>query len=383
MAKKSSFTTVYEGEDAGTVGFQRRPEIEEDVVAYLDAVVQLKQDFKDDAKVAEGLREIELKLKALRVSQEPEAELRAKLKALAEVPFGQGKTLRLDAFRKTAAKSQLEGPEEYLAQVQRLVRNTEGNLAHLLLTFPNDTILQRFMESIKKLDLEGDYKVLRNSMVDLGKSPLLWHYNEKKKEFLIEWLRPFQDALGKPLHELTPEEFQEALKKVEQLRNIKLHELTNLEQVRERAPYRAYNRTMHEVMNGKNREFWGSSEVRDEFIALMGKVVTRFSFSLEERFLLFRTKDGGFMYLVGFADEAFDEALVLKDGKLAMYPHLKVFLKADKDEYAEIVPASYHGNMGAYYTALKTAVVPFLAAVAVMVEFELSPKLKEAFDMWV
>jgi hypothetical protein len=42
----------------------------------------------------------------------------------------------------------------------------------------------------------------------------------------------------------------------------------------------------------------------------------------------------------------------------------------------------YQRNPKLYYNALKTSVVPFLRAAAIMVETELSPGIKGAFDMW-
>jgi len=158
--------------------------------------------------------------------------------------------------------------------------------------------------------------------------------------------------------------------------------MTNLTQMKERGPYRSFNREIHPVMNGKNKDFWGGAETRDEFVALTTKIINRFSFNLEDRFLIFQTKDGGFSYLVGFADDSFNEAVKLEGGKLALYPHLRVFLHAGSTKLHEIDQKDYPKDTAAYFRALKTAVVPFLTAISVMVEFELSKTLKESFDMW-
>jgi len=384
MAKKPSITTVYDADDAGTLAFARREDFAEELAAYLEVVQQLKVDYKDDPRVLDGLHEVEVKLQALRVSADPEEEVRERIRALVEVPLGEGKTLRLDAFRHTAAQTKLESEGDYRERVKRLVRNTAGNLAHLLLTYPDDAVLQRFMQEIAELNLDGDYKALRHQMAALSKSPQLWRYNEKKKDFLKEWLLPFQAFLETPVEEMSPEEFQEALKKVEGLRDRKLEEMTNLERVEDHEPFRQFNRTMHAAMNGKNKEFWGGTAVRDEFIALMNKLITRFSFKLEDRFLVFRTKDGGFYYLVGFSDDAFAEAMELKGGQIGLYPHLKVFLKGgDKEAFSELSLEAFAGNGPAFYRSLKTAVVPFLVSISTMIEFDLSPEIREAFDMWI
>ncbi len=381
--KAGSFTTVYDEEDAGMLSMESRKEIESDVISYLEVLRQLEIDFKDDPQIVEGLREIEMQLNALRISTKPLEEVREKLASLISVPVADGKVLRLDAFRKSTAQSSFASDEEYVARVRKLVRNTGGNLTQLLLTWPDDSILQKFLKEIQILDFDKDPREIRIFMEGLGKSPQLWHYNEKKKDFLVEWLRPFQEYFGKPIEELTEEEIQQAVQKVEELRDTNLQEMTHLEVEQGRAPFRVHNRRMHTVMNGKNKDFWGAAEVREEFIEILTKLITRFSLTLEDRFLLFKTKDGGFMYLVGFADDAFDELTELKDGKIGIYPHLKVFLQSEDGKYMEIVKESYANNSSAHFRALKTAVVPFLTAIALMLEYSLSKELKNAFDMWI
>jgi hypothetical protein len=181
---------------------------------------------------------------------------------------------------------------------------------------------------------------------------------------------------------MSEEEFQAALKKVENLRNTKLEEMTHLMVDSDRAPFRVYNRALNPLINGKDETFWGGPEAREEFLLLLNRLITRFCFNLDDRYLVFRTKDGGFAYLVGFADEAFEQAVTTADGKLALYPHLKVFVKNNDDQYVELTMEFYNRNPKLYYHALKTSVVPFLRAAAIMVEAELSPTLKGAFDMW-
>ncbi len=383
MAKESPFTTVYDPDAAGTLSFSRREDLESEILSYLELVGQVKKDYKDEPQVLQGLHEIEMQLNALRISGEDPEQVRQKLDSLVRVPIGPDRSLRLDAFRRHSSKGQVADEAEYREYVRRLVRNTTGNVTQLMLTWPDDTILQRFMEELEALQLDGPYRDLRERLGAISKSPQLWHYNERKKEFLVEWLRPYQAYFGKPVDELSDEELQAALKQVEQLREQRLEDMTNLEVVTDRSPFRVYNRRMHPIVNGKNKEFWGSAEVRDEFIALMNKLITRFSFNLEDRFLLFRTKDGEFCYLVGFADDAFEEMRQTKEGRLALYPHIKVFLRTANGQFHELIQEDYHGDGPAYFRALKTAVVPFLTSMSVMVEVELSDALKQAFDMWI
>lgn len=379
---KPLFTTIYEDEKAGTVAFDAADGPAAAIQSYLTLVKQVREDYKEDAGISAGLREIETKLNTLRFSKDPEESIFKQLEALVQVPIGGDKSLRLDVFRRSAAKAQLAGETEYLERVKRLVKNTMNNLTLLLIQWPDDVILRRFLEDLKSVDFNAPYDVLREKMDSVGKGPQLWHYNQKKKQFLADWLRPFQADLGTPIEAMTEEQFQAALKQVESLREKKLKDAGALVVEKNKEPYRAYNRNMHTVLNGKFKDFWGTAEVRDEFIALMNKLIARFSFNLQDRFLLFKTADGGFLYLVGFADEAFDNPIVLEGGKLGLFPHLKVFLKRG-EEYQEIQPGNYAVNKQAYFRTLKTAVVPFFAAVAPMLEHKLSDQIKSAFDMWI
>lgn len=380
--KNSTFTTHYSSADAGTLAFDRNEAVEGEILACLEIVRQIRADYKGNPQIESGLQGIESRLQNLRASKAPAEEVRKGLEELMQVPLGEDKSLRLEAFRKSVAKGAVASEEAYVTQVRKMVKNTLNNAALLMLNYPEDPVLTRFVEALRGLDLK-DYRSLRYRMTEIGKSPQLWHYNDKKKVFLMEWLKPYLAQLDKPIERMSEEEFQAALKKVERLRETRLEEMTHLMVDSDREPFRVYNHKMNPLINGRDETFWGGAEVRDEFIALMSKLISRFSFTLEDRYLIFRTKDGGFCYLIGFADEAFDLAITTKDGKLGLFPHLKVFVRNEADAYAEITMEFYNRNAKAYYSTLKTAVVPFLSASAVMVEEELSDTLKSAFDMWV
>ena len=80
--KSGSFSTVYEAEDAGMLTLDRRKDIEAEVASYVAVIGQLREDFKQEPEVVEGLREIEKQRGALRISKEPEEDVRRKLAAL-------------------------------------------------------------------------------------------------------------------------------------------------------------------------------------------------------------------------------------------------------------------------------------------------------------
>ena len=328
MAKKSdpTFTTVYEPGSAGALAFVENEGLQEEIQEYLGLVDKMKNDYDGDEQIINGLTEIQSKLHSLRIMQEEPAVLREKLEELLQVPVAEGKTLHLSSFRKSAKKNKLASEDQYIAQVRKLIKNTQTNITLLLLTNPDDGILQKFLAELGGKGPSDDFRQVKLQMDNLGKSPQLWHYMEVKKAFLTEWLKPYQEYLDQPIQKMTQEEFNAALSKVEELREQKLEESTNLEIVSEFSEFRAYNRTMHPIINGKNSDFWGSDAIRAEFVQLINTVITRFTFNLENRFLLFRTKEGSFTYLIGFSDEAFEQAVSMEDGKLGLYPHLKVFL---------------------------------------------------------
>jgi len=381
MEKKAGFQTVYDDQGAGLLSFEATTELAQEITSCLQLVRQLATDFKDDGDIVKGLKEIESQLATLRFSKEPAETVKQKLESLMQVPVAGQKTIRLDAFRKKASKP-VDSTQEYQDRVKRLVKNTRANILLLLASSPGDDNLTQLMNELINFTVDAPHAELKPRMEALAKNPLLAHYNKKKRAFLMDWLKPFQAKLGENIAEMTEERLMEAARQVETIRSVELKSIAKLVVDSNRDRFRAYNRTIHPVMNGKTTDFWGSQEVRDEFIALMNKLITRFSFSLEDRFLLFRTEDDGFIYLVGFADEALDHAIELKDGKYGLTPHLKVFLNRG-GEYQEIVAGNYKVNRQAYYRALKTAVVPFFAAMAPLLDLELSEALKSAFDMWM
>jgi hypothetical protein len=381
MDKKGTVQTEYDAQDAGVLSFDITSELTSEITGCLDLVKQLQADFQADAAIVSGLREIELKLQALRFSKEPPEALRTKLDALMVVPIAGEKTIRLDAFRKKAAKA-VDSTEAYGDRVKRLVRNTRANILLLLASKPGDDQLTQLLNELINFNFEGGHADLKARMDTLAKNPTLAHYNTRKRAFLVEWLKPFQARLGEAIETMSEERLMEAARQVESIRSMDLKEMAKVSLDNNRDPFRAYNREIHPIMNGRSADFWGSPEVRDEFIAIMNRLITRFSFNFDDRFLLFRTEDEGFIYLVGFADEALEHPIALKDGKYGLTPHLKVFLNRG-GTYQEIVAGNYKVNRAAYYRALKTAVVPFFVAIAPLLDLELSEALKSAFDMWL
>jgi hypothetical protein len=380
MEKKGGIQTQYEAEDAGVLSFDAATELASEISGCLELVKQLQVDFKADAAIVSGLKELETKLQTLRFSKEPTEAIRSKLEALMIVPVAGDKTIRLDAFRKKASKP-VDSADAYLDRVKRLIRNTRSNILLLLASQPGDDKLTQLLNELINFKLDVPHAELKAKMDALAKNPTLIHYNTRKRAFLVEWLKPFQAKLGEAIESMTEERLMEAARQVESIRSVELKTIAKVMLDNNREPFRIYNREMHPVMNGKSADFWGSQEVRDEFIAIMNRLITRFSFNLEDRFLLFRTEDDGFVYLAGFADEALEHAVELKDGKYGLTPHLKVFLNRG-GSYQEIVAGNYKVNRAAYYRALKTAVVPFFAAIAPLLDMTLSEDLKTAFDMW-
>ena len=381
MDKKGSVETQYEAQDAGVLAFDSAGELVSEITGCLDLVRQLQTDFKGDAAIVTGLKEIEIQLQALRLSKDPSEKVRSKLEALMAVPVTGEKTIRLDAFRKKAARP-VESAEAYLDRVKRLVKNTRSNILLLLASTPGDNKLTQLLNELINLKLDGSYTDIKARMEALTKNPALIHYNSRKRAFLVEWLKPYQARLGERVEAMSEERLMEAARQVESIRSSDLKDIAKLTVDNNREPFRPYNREMHPVMNGRTTDFWGSPAVQDEFIAIMNRLITRFAFTLDDRFLLFRTEDEGFVYLVGFADEALEHAIELKDGKYGLTPHLKVFLNRG-GKYQEIVAGNYKVNRAAYYRALKTAVVPFFVAIAPLLDLTLSDEMKSAFDMWM
>ena len=68
-------------------------------------------------------------------------ELREQLDGLMRVHLSEGRTLRLDAFRRSTGKTRFTEEEQYLNHMSKRVRNTVNNTALLLLNWPEDPVL--------------------------------------------------------------------------------------------------------------------------------------------------------------------------------------------------------------------------------------------------
>ena len=135
-------------------------------------------------------------------------------------------------------------------------------------------------------------------------------------------------------------------------------------------------------MNGTSTDFWGLIDYRNEFIELMQATINRFSFKLENHFLVFEVADHSMVYLVGFPDDVFLHAKKMRDGRVGLIPHLKVLFKLPSGDYKEVNKKSMN-NTTEYYKTLRTAVVPFFASISQILGKELSQGMKDTFDMWL
>lgn len=118
--KNSTFTTHYSSADAGTLAFDRNEAVEGEILACLEIVRQIRADYKGNPQIESGLQGIESRLQNLRASKAPAEEVRKGLEELMQVPLGEDKSLRLEAFRKSAAKGAVASEEAYVTQVRKM-----------------------------------------------------------------------------------------------------------------------------------------------------------------------------------------------------------------------------------------------------------------------
>ncbi|MBF0350379.1 MAG: hypothetical protein HQM11_05075 [SAR324 cluster bacterium] len=383
MALKSAIETHYEKEDSGKVVFEERKDALAEISKYLELLVELKKSKDLDKALIPALDEIHFKLESLKFTDIPEKELHAKIKKYTRVPLGEGKFMHLSAFLSGTGEAKVvKSQQEYLDQVQKMIKNTMGNLTNLLIFKKEDEHLQAFFDDLQSMNNNTNYEDVKTRMDHLTMSGIIKHYNQIKLDFLKNWLAPFQAQLNKPIEQMTAEDMQGALHKVDGLKKKELEELGVRVTNEAYKEFRPYNRVMHELMNGKSADFWGSIECRDEFVDLMQKIINRFSFKLENHFLVFEMADKSIAYMIGFPDDAFKTAKKLKDGRTGMTPHMKVFFQTPDKKYKEMCKENAE-NTTQFYKTLRTAVVPFLSSMAMILGVELSQELKDVFEIWI
>lgn len=376
--------TYYEKEDTGQIVFKERQDFIKEITNNLELVENVSKNPDLPQIVKERMAEIKLNLESLKYSELPPAELQKKIKTYTQIPVAKGKWMHLSAFLTSTGNTKVVSSEQqYIQQVQKMIKNTMANLTNLLINHSEDEHLSAFFDELKSLKPETDYQTVKTKMDHLTMSGIIKHYNIIKLNFLQDWLKPYEEYLGKSIQEMSENEVQQALTQVEglkkkQLEKIGLHITT--EKLNQFYPF---NKKMHELMNGKSTHFWGYPAIRDEFITLIQQAINRFSFKMENQFLIFETADKSMVYLLGFPEESFEKSKKMKSDqtKVGLIPHLKVLFKVE-DGYKEL-EREHVSSLTEYYRMLKTAVVPFLGTLSATLEIPLSDQLKDAFDMWI
>ncbi|MBF0277684.1 MAG: hypothetical protein HQM13_07840 [SAR324 cluster bacterium] len=380
---ESRFETYFNKEDSGKVVFEAREDCLEEIDKHLNLIENLKKSEDIAEELLPALGEIHYQIQSLKYSDIPLAEVKKKINQYSRVPLGDGKFMHLSSFLgSTGEQKVVKSEEEYLAQVQKMVENTKANLTNLMIFKEDDEHLKGFAEELDLMDGSHDFKSVKTRMEHLAMSGIIKHYNQVKLEFLRNWLAPFEEQLGKPIAQMSSDEVQKALGKVENLKKQQLEDIGMRMNPELFDDFRPYNRTMHELMNGDNADFWGFPQQRDEFVELIKKIINRFSFKLEKHYLIFQSADKKMAYLVGFPDTAYEGKKELKGSKIGLIPHLKVFFAGKDGNFKELTRDQLEKS-SEYYRVLKTAVVPFLASLATIVETPLSQEFKDAFDMWL
>lgn len=383
MADKGRFETYYGKEDSGKVIFEERKDCLEEIQKSLDLIGEIKKSTEFDKSILLALDEMAYQIESLRYSEIPIAEVKQKLAKYSKVPLGDGKSIHLSAFLTSTGEQKVVKSEgEYMAQVQKMVQNTKSNLTNLLIFKEGDEHLSGFLEELHSLEDSTEYEEVKTRMNHLTMSGIIKHYNKVKLEFLKSWLAPYEERLGKPINSLSPEEMQDALSQVEGLKKQELEDIGIRINADKMDDFYVHNQQMHELMNGESSDFWGFPEYRDQFVELVKKIINRFSFKLESHFLIFESSDKKIAYLVGFPDDAYKNKKKLKSGGVGLTPHLKVFFADEEGQFKEFSKESMEKSSD-YFRTLKTAVVPFLASLSMIVEVPLSQEFKDAFDMWL
>lgn len=382
MTKEERFKTYYKKEDSGKVVYEQRKDSLEDIDKYLNLIEKLKKSPDIGQVSLPALEEMQYRIESLKYSDIPRNEVQKKLAHYSKIPLGEGKFMHLSSFlTNTGEQKVVNSEEEYLDQVQKMIQNTKANLTNLLIFREDDEHLVGFFEELQVIEGNKNYQEVRTRMKHLTMSGIIKHYNQVKLEFLKSWLSPFEEQLDKPIAQMSPEDIQEALEKVENLKKKELEKIGMALTPELVDDFRPHNRTMHNLMNGETTDFWGFPEYRDEFLELVKKIINRFSFKLENHYLIFQSSDKQLAYLLGFPDKVYEGKQKMKGGKVGLVPHLKVFIMNTEEGYKELIRGDL--KQGEYFRALKTAVVPFLASVAMIVDWPLSDGFKDAFDMWL
>ncbi|MBF0278915.1 MAG: MmcQ/YjbR family DNA-binding protein [SAR324 cluster bacterium] len=377
MQQRGAIQTLYEDREKKGISVKFNPEAASEIEAYMNGLEEMIEAYKDNPDIINGLHEVKVKANTLLISHTPEDEIIQGIRQMTTISGPDGKKINIANFGKGKSE-QIQDVDVFKEKTLRKLNQTITNTISLLQWKENEGLAQ-FVNQLKALDQTVSGEELDKSVRNVLQSGGFNLYRTAKDEYIKEWLRPFQDLLGKPIESLTQADMQDAMKHMKIVMNQRLNEGNlvvhpNPDQLKE------FNVKNHDMVHGDSQVFWLSNPLMDEFVNFTQAVLARFTFMLDKQYLIFRFKSEPYLYLIGFSNEAFLKAEKGEDSSLTISPHIKAIIQGKDKAYRELNQTNFP-SVGMYIDVLKDTIKPFLTGLAEKIEFEFSPEFKKHFKM--
>ncbi len=370
--------TLYESREKKGINVQFNPDAAAEIETYMTGLEEMLQTYKDNEEIVRGLNEVKAKANSFLISHMPEEEIIAEIRKITTITGPGGKKMNISNFSK-AKSEQIKDVNAFKQRTLRRLNQTIQN-STALLQWKQDTKLAEFVTELKALDQNQTGHQLDRAVREIVKAGGFSVYQKIKDEYLREWLKPFQEELGKPIESLTPEEMQEAMKRMKIVMKQRLNE-GNLVVYPEADSLKDFNLKDHDMVTGHCKDFWLNDPLMDEFVNFTQAVLNRFTFMLDKQFLVFQFRNEPYLYLIGFSHESFLNAEQSEDGSLLISPHVKPIVQG-KDGTYRVLSKSNFPSVGMYIDVVKDTLKPFFVALAEKVGFELSKEFKQHFKIF-
>lgn len=369
--------TLYDSREKKGIKVKFNPQIAAEIETYLTGLEGLIETYKDKPEIVQGLSEVKVKANALLISNTPEDEIIGKIRKMTTVKGPDGRKMNITAFGK-GKSLQVNDESVFKERTLKRLNQTIQNTMALMQWDSENKDLGGFLADLRNIDQNLSGRELDKLVKSIVNSEYFSAYQKSKEAYLREWLKPFQDELGKPVESLTQEELQEAMKRMKIVMKQRLNE-GNLVIHPNSDDFKDFNAHDHDMVNGNEKSFWLNDLLIDEFINFTQAVLSRFTFLLDKKFLVFQFKNEPYLYLIGFSHDAFLNAEQSDDGSLLITPHAKPIMQRDKT-YREVNKSGFP-SVGLYTDVLKDTLKPFLIALAEKIGFEFSKEFKMHFRM--
>ncbi|MGK5091513.1 hypothetical protein WDW89_05780 [Deltaproteobacteria bacterium TL4] len=369
--------TLYESREKKGIKIDFNPEVASEIENYLGGMEVMLETYQENEEIVRGLKELKAKASSLLISHSSEEEIIKGIRQLTSIKGPDGKQMNISSFGRKSATT--KDADKFKERTVKLLKQTNQNTIALMQWDSKNKELAKFLGVIKEIDLNIPPIELDKKVKELLKSDGFRAYQAVKESYIKEWLKPFQEELGKPIEALSQEELQEAMKRMKIVMKQRMTE-GNLIVTPDSEKFKDFNVHDHDLVNGNEKKFWLNEILIDEFIAFTQAVLTRFTFLLDKQFLVFQFRNEPYLYLIGFSHDAFINAEQGADGTMIISPHVKPIIPGKDKTYRELSQTTFP-SVGLYTEMCRETLKPFFMSLGEKIGFVFSKEFKQHFRM--